>query len=63
MNALVTGGGGFLGSAIVRLLRERGDEVRSFSRGQYPALDALGVTQMRGDLADATAVDPAVARL
>ena len=27
MKALVTGGGGFLGSAIVRLLRARDDEV------------------------------------
>lgn len=56
MRALVTGGGGFLGEAIVRLLRERGDAVRSFSRGTYPALDALGVEQARGDLADQAAV-------
>jgi 2-alkyl-3-oxoalkanoate reductase len=56
MNALVTGGGGFLGGAIVRLLRERGDAVRSFSRGIYPALEALGVEQARGDAADADAV-------
>ena len=32
MKALVTGGGGFLGKAIIKLLVERGDEVRSFSR-------------------------------
>ena len=32
MKALVTGGGGFLGSAIVRRLVARGDTVRSFSR-------------------------------
>lgn len=31
MKALVTGGGGFLGGVIVRMLRERGDQVRSFS--------------------------------
>jgi 2-alkyl-3-oxoalkanoate reductase len=61
MKALVTGGGGFLGSAIVRLLRERGDAVRSFSRGTYPALDALGVEQVRGDLGDANAVAKATA--
>ena len=42
MKVLVTGGGGFLGSAIVRRLVERGDRVRSLSRGHYPALDALG---------------------
>ena len=51
MKALVTGGGGFLGGAIVRQLRERGDEVRSFSRGEHPGLAALGVEQFRGDLA------------
>jgi nucleoside-diphosphate-sugar epimerase len=61
MKVLVTGGGGFLGGAIVRLLRERGDSVRSFSRSAYPALDTLGVEQVRGDLADAAAVSRAAA--
>lgn len=50
MKALVTGGGGFLGGTIVRMLRERGDQVRSFSRGAHPTLAALGVEQIRGDL-------------
>jgi nucleoside-diphosphate-sugar epimerase len=59
MKALVTGGGGFLGGAIVRLLRERGDSVRSFSRRPYPALDTLGAEQVRGDLADPVAVSRA----
>lgn len=61
MNALITGGGGFLGGAIVRRLRERGDRVHSFSRRRYAALDALGVTQHQGDLADAIAVSRAAA--
>lgn len=52
MKALVTGGGGFLGGAIVRLLVERGNTVRSFSRGEYPELETLGVEQVQGDLAD-----------
>ncbi len=52
MKALVTGGGGFLGSAIVRLLLARGDEVRSYSRNDYPELAQLGVEQVQGDLAD-----------
>jgi 2-alkyl-3-oxoalkanoate reductase len=61
MKALVTGGGGFLGSAIVRQLRARGDEVVSLSRGEYPELAALGVEQRRGDLSDAKAVADAAA--
>lgn len=56
MKALVTGGGGFLGKAIVKLLRERGDEVRSFSRSQHPGLADLGVEHSRGELGDAEAV-------
>ena len=56
MKILVTGGGGFLGQALCRGLRERGHEVVSFNRGHYPALEALGVQQVRGDLAQRDAV-------
>lgn len=56
MKILVTGGGGFLGQALCRGLVERGHEVSSFNRGHYPELDALGVRQIRGDLADRDAV-------
>jgi nucleoside-diphosphate-sugar epimerase len=56
---LVTGGGGFLGKAIVKRLIERGDEVRTLARSNYPELDQLGATQYRGDLADATSVQAA----
>lgn len=52
MKILVTGGGGFLGKAICTRLRARGHEVLSFSRSHYPELEALGVQQRRGDLAD-----------
>jgi nucleoside-diphosphate-sugar epimerase len=52
MNALVTGGGGFLGGAIVQRLRARGDRVRSLSRRRYSALEALGVEQIQGDVAN-----------
>ena len=55
MNALVTGGGGFLGSAIIRFLRARGAAVRSLARSDYPALRALGVETHQGDVADPTA--------
>lgn len=61
MKALVTGGGGFLGGAIVRQLVARGDDVRSFSRNIYPALTKLGVEQSVGDLVDAQAVGQAAA--
>lgn len=56
MNILVTGGGGFLGQALCRGLLERGHRATSFNRGHYPALEALGVRQVAGDLADRDAV-------
>ena len=52
MKILVTGGGGFLGFAIVRQLRTQGHEIVSFSRHKYPYLDELGVIQYQGDLLD-----------
>ena len=61
MKALVTGGGGFLGKAIVTLLRARGDEVRSFSRNAHPVLAELGAEHCRGELDDSAAVQRAVA--
>jgi nucleoside-diphosphate-sugar epimerase len=61
MRALVTGGGGFLGLAIVARLLDRGAEVRTFSRRSYPELDALGVDHRVGDLGDRAAVAAAVA--
>ena len=61
MKALVTGGGGFLGLAIVRQLLERQVSVRTLNRSAYPSLDALPVEQHRGDIADAAVVDAAVA--
>jgi 2-alkyl-3-oxoalkanoate reductase len=57
---LVTGGGGFLGTGIVRLLRERGLAVRSLSRQDHPHLHELGVEQVQGDVADANVVTRAV---
>ncbi len=56
MNALVTGGGGFIGSALVNELVKRGFRVTSFSRNDYPALRKIGVVVKRGDLSDASSV-------
>ncbi|MEJ2869511.1 NAD-dependent epimerase/dehydratase family protein [Actinomycetospora sp. OC33-EN08] len=60
MRALVTGGGGFLGGAVVDALLDRGDDVTSIARGDYPALRDRGVRTIRGDLADPVAACAAV---
>jgi len=51
MRVLVTGYGGFLGSAICRLLVDHGFEVRGLARNSYPELVALGVDPWQGDIA------------
>ncbi|MDQ1091367.1 nucleoside-diphosphate-sugar epimerase [Xanthomonas sacchari] len=61
MKIVVTGGGGFLGQALCRGLVARGYQVVSYNRGHYPELQALGVAQVRGDLADAQALQHALA--
>jgi nucleoside-diphosphate-sugar epimerase len=61
MTILVTGGGGFLGRAIVSQLLARSERVRVLGRADQPALRAAGVAVYRGDLAHAAAVDAATA--
>ena len=61
MRALVTGGGGFLGKAIIGQLLAQGAHVRSLARGAYPELTQLGVECVRGDLRDAATTQAACA--
>jgi nucleoside-diphosphate-sugar epimerase len=58
---LVTGGGGFLGTALIKLLRARGLAVRSLSRRHYPHLEDIEVQQIQGDIAEESVVTRAVA--
>jgi len=58
---LVTGGGGFLGSAITRRLIDRGADVRSLARNAYSELADMGVDQIQGDISNADTVARACA--
>ena len=50
MKVLVTGGGGFLGTAVVQALLDRGHEPTSLSRSRYAHLEELGVPCVEADL-------------
>ncbi|MCH8079020.1 MAG: NAD-dependent epimerase/dehydratase family protein [Proteobacteria bacterium] len=55
-NALVTGGGGFLGSHIVHILLDKGIAVRTLQRSDHPELKKAGIESLTGDISDATTV-------
>jgi len=60
MKILVTGGGGFLGSAICRQLLARGDEVTAYQRSASDELEELGARIIRGSITDAEKLNSAV---
>ncbi len=50
---LITGGGGFVGSHIVKQLREKDITCVVFGRNSYPQVEAMGAECVQGDIADA----------
>ena len=61
MRALVTGGGGFVGSRVVQMLLDRGDRVRVLGRHRYPPLEEAGAEGMVGDVRRPNDVEAACA--
>jgi len=59
MKSFVTGGAGFLGSAVVSRLLARGDDVVALARSDAAAtqLNRLGARPVRGDITDAPTLD------
>ncbi|MFC1876395.1 NAD-dependent epimerase/dehydratase family protein [Thermodesulfobacteriota bacterium] len=53
---LVTGGGGFLGKALIKRLLGYTSNIRSLSRNLYQELDVLGIEQTQGDIRDPAVV-------
>ncbi len=60
MKIMVTGGSGFLGSAICAQLRSRGHLVTAYQRGSSDHLEQMGVTVVRGSITDAGSLENAM---
>lgn len=58
--ALVTGGSGFLGKTIVKMLLDKSVKVRVLCRGNYPELEQMGCHIYRGEISDKQLVNDAV---
>ena len=61
MRALVTGGGGFLGTRVVQMLSDRGDEVTVLGRSRYAHHEKAGIRTIQADLRKAHEVESACA--
>jgi dihydroflavonol-4-reductase len=62
MKVFITGATGFIGGAVARVLRQRGDDVVALVRTPAKAadLEQLGCTLVRGDLTDVDAIEHAM---
>lgn len=58
--AIVTGGGGFVGKAIIRMLLTRGVDCTALGRNHYPEVEAMGARSLSVDIRDSAKVDEVV---
>jgi nucleoside-diphosphate-sugar epimerase len=59
MKVLITGGGGFMGMALIKRLIAEGHKITSYSRREYPLHWALGISSIQADIRDQEALENA----